>query len=125
MHMDNQEPKGFSDTPNSALPTSDSTLPTSKISTEDVLEILKSIPDPELGINIVDLGLIYEVKVQQDEVLVKYNLTTLGCGIGPMLEFQMEQMIEEELEVKVLLERVFEPAWDKNRMSEWAQSVLG
>ncbi len=96
-----------------------------KVSIEDVLEVLKSIPDPELGINIVDLGLIYEVESHQDEVVVKYNLTTLGCGIGPMLEFQMEQMIEEELEVKVILERVFEPAWDKSRMSEWAQSVLG
>ena len=59
--------------------------------TEDqVLEALKNVFDPELGINIVDLGLVYDVKVDASgDIDITYSLTTMGCPIGPMIEDQM------------------------------------
>ena len=59
--------------------------------TEDqVLGALKNVVDPELGINIVDLGLVYDVKIDEHgDIDITYSLTTMGCPIGPMIEDQM------------------------------------
>ena len=57
---------------------------------EQVLEALRNVFDPELGINIVDLGLVYEVRVAPSgDIDIEYTLTTMGCPIGPMIEDQM------------------------------------
>ena len=60
-------------------------------STKDaILEALKNVIDPELGLNIVDLGLVYDVQLDaQGDVDIQYSLTTMGCPIGPMIEDQM------------------------------------
>src|SRR5688572_375298 len=61
---------------------------------KQVIEALKQVDDPELGINIVDLGLVYDVSIEGDAVHVTYTLTTMGCPIGPLIEQQIKQMID-------------------------------
>jgi metal-sulfur cluster biosynthetic enzyme len=91
-----------------------------------VMEALRQVDDPELGINVVDLGLIYEVRIDGDTVYVQYTLTTMGCPIGPLIEQQIRQVIEpiEGLD-KVDAEMVFSPPWTPDKMSEEAKAALG
>src|SRR5205085_10900718 len=60
---------------------------------EQVIEALRNVHDPELGINIVDLGLVYGVEVDADTVHVTYTLTTMGCPIGPLIEAEIKQFL--------------------------------
>jgi metal-sulfur cluster biosynthetic enzyme len=93
---------------------------------ERVVEALRQVDDPELGINIVDLGLVYEVSVEGDTVHIEYTLTTMGCPIGPMIESQIKQLIEpiEGID-QVDAEMVFTPPWTPDKMSEEAKAALG
>jgi metal-sulfur cluster biosynthetic enzyme len=92
----------------------------------EVLTALRLIPDPELGINIVDLGLIFRVEADGEEAHITYNLTNLGCGVGPMLEFQMAQIVREATDIEeVSVERIFDPFWTHDRLSPWAREALG
>jgi len=93
---------------------------------EQVLESLKNVIDPELGINIVDLGLVYDVSVDDGTLHVEYTLTTMGCPIGPLIESQMQQTISgiegvDDFEA----EMVFSPPWTPDKMSEEAKAALG
>lgn len=93
---------------------------------ERVLESLKDVVDPELGINIVDLGLVYEVDIVGDTVFIKYTLTTMGCPIGPLIEAQMQQTLAGIDGVdRVEAEMVFSPPWTPDKMSEEAKAALG
>jgi metal-sulfur cluster biosynthetic enzyme len=96
--------------------------------TEDqILEALKSVFDPELGINIVDLGLVYEVKVDPSgDVDITYSLTTMGCPIGPMIEDQMRGFLAAVPGVgEVRPEMVIRPPWSPEMMSDEAKAALG
>jgi metal-sulfur cluster biosynthetic enzyme len=92
-----------------------------------VTEALKNVFDPELGINIVDLGLVYEVKVdEQGGVDIEYTLTTMGCPIGPLIEDQMRGFLAAVPGVgEVRPEMVLRPAWTPEMMSEEAKAALG
>jgi metal-sulfur cluster biosynthetic enzyme len=94
---------------------------------QKVLEALKQVYDPELGINIVDLGLVYSVDVQDDgDVDITYSLTTMGCPIGPLIEDQIRAFlapIEGIGEVRPQL--VFRPPWSPELMSDEAKAALG
>ncbi|MFN8233356.1 MAG: metal-sulfur cluster assembly factor [Actinomycetota bacterium] len=94
---------------------------------EQVLEALRSVYDPELGINIVDLGLVYEVEVSDlGDVDVTYTLTTMGCPLGPLIEDQMRQILAAVPGVgEVRPEMVLRPAWSPEMMSEEAKAALG
>jgi metal-sulfur cluster biosynthetic enzyme len=96
-------------------------------SEDEVLEALKSVVDPELGINIVDLGLVYEVAIAEDgDVDIQYTLTTMGCPIGPMIEEQMQGFLAGVPGVKeVRAEMVLRPPWSPDMMSEEAKAALG
>jgi metal-sulfur cluster biosynthetic enzyme len=80
---------------------------------EQVLDALRNVNDPELGINIVDLGLVYGVELDGDAVHITYTLTTMGCPIGPLIEAEMKQFLSgvkgiENVEAEmVLVERCF------------------
>jgi metal-sulfur cluster biosynthetic enzyme len=91
-----------------------------------VMEGLKEVHDPELGINIVDLGLVYDVSIDDDTVHVTYTLTTMGCPIGPLIEEQIRRMIEPIEGVdQVDAEMVLSPPWTPDKMSEEAKAALG
>jgi metal-sulfur cluster biosynthetic enzyme len=92
-----------------------------------VREALKQVYDPELGINIVDLGLVYDIEVDEHgDVAIRYSLTTMGCPIGPLIEDQMRAFlapIEGIGEVRPDL--VFRPPWSPELMSDEAKAALG
>ena len=80
--------------------------------------------DPELHINIVDLGLIYAVKVKGKQVLVEMTLTTPGCPLAPIIDRMVKEALEP-LGAEVKLELVWDPPWTKDLMSEDAKIKLG
>lgn len=92
-----------------------------------VLEALRNVYDPELGINIVDLGLVYDVTVSDDgDVDVTYTLTTMGCPIGPLIEDQIRQFLASVPGIRdVRPEMVLRPPWSPELMSEEAKAALG
>ena len=91
-----------------------------------VMDALRKVDDPELGINIVDLGLVYDVSIEGDAVHVTYTLTTMGCPIGPLIEQQIKQMIEPIDGIdRVEAEMVLSPPWTPDKMSEEAKAALG
>jgi metal-sulfur cluster biosynthetic enzyme len=95
-------------------------------SRDAVLEALKSVYDPELGINIVDLGLVYDVAVDDGVVDITYSLTTMGCPIGPLIEQQMQQFLAAVPGVRAVnAEMVLRPPWSPEMMSEEAKAALG
>ncbi len=96
-------------------------------SVERLYEALKQVYDPELGINIVDLGLVYDVSVSQEgDVHVEYTLTTMGCPIGPLIEQQIQGFLQQVPGVRsVTAELVLRPPWSPEMMSEEAKAALG
>jgi metal-sulfur cluster biosynthetic enzyme len=93
---------------------------------EEVLEALRNVHDPELGINIVDLGLVYGVELDGDTVHITYTLTTMGCPIGPMIEAEMRQFLSGVEGVSnVEAEMVLRPPWTPEKMSDEAKAALG
>jgi metal-sulfur cluster biosynthetic enzyme len=96
-------------------------------SNDDVLEALRSVYDPELGINIVDLGLVYDVRIdERGDVDIEYTLTTMGCPIGPLIEDQIRALLAQLPGVgEVRPEMVLRPAWSPEMMSEEAKAALG
>jgi metal-sulfur cluster biosynthetic enzyme len=97
-----------------------------ELTEERVLEALRNVYDPELGINIVDLGLVYSVKVSDGAVHIEYTLTTMGCPIGPLIEQQIQQLLATVDGVDVVdAEMVLRPPWSPEMMSEEAKAALG
>ena len=93
---------------------------------ERIIEALRQVNDPELGINIVDLGLVYDVRVEEGTVHIEYTLTTMGCPIGPLIEEQIRQMLEPVEGVdQVEAEMTLTPPWTPEKMSEEAKAALG
>ena len=96
------------------------------VTSEDVREALKAVLDPELGINIVDLGLVYDVDIADGHVHVTYTLTTMGCPIGPLVEAQMHQLLDPLPGIDSFdAEMVLRPPWSPEMMSEEAKEALG
>lgn len=81
--------------------------------------------DPELHIDIVSLGLIYEVEVGTKKIKVIMTLTTPGCPLAPLIDKLVREAIKPLGEYEIELELVWEPAWSKDRMSEEAKLQLG
>ncbi|HEY7280870.1 MAG TPA: metal-sulfur cluster assembly factor [Actinomycetota bacterium] len=93
---------------------------------DEVREALKAVLDPELGINIVDLGLVYDVDIADGHVHVTYTLTTMGCPIGPLIEAQMHQLLDPLPGIDSFdAELVLRPPWSPEMMSEEAKEALG
>ncbi len=92
----------------------------------DVMDALANVIDPELGLDFVELGLIYGVEVNEGDVHVTFTLTTPGCPIGPQVTEQIEEFVGELEGVKsVSSEMVFTPPWSPERMTEDAKFALG
>ena len=93
---------------------------------EKIIKEIKKIYDPEIPVNIYELGLIYEIKVEKDNnVKVKMTLTTPNCPVAESLPKEVKDSIMEIKEVNdVDLELVWDPPWDKSIMSEAAKLEL-
>jgi metal-sulfur cluster biosynthetic enzyme len=95
-------------------------------SVDEVQEALTNVIDPELGLDFVELGLIYEVEVEDGEVFVTFTLTSPGCPIGPQVAEQMEEFVSElDGVTRVYPKMTFTPAWTPDKMSEDAKFALG
>jgi metal-sulfur cluster biosynthetic enzyme len=93
---------------------------------DDVLEALSNVIDPELGLDFVELGLIYGVEIEAGKVEVTFTLTTPACPIGPQVSEQMEEFVGELPGVEeVVPTMVFTPPWSPEKMSEDAKFALG
>ena len=93
---------------------------------EDITEALRGVEDPELGMDIVELGLLYDVAVDGSKVHVTYSLTSMGCPVGPMIEQQITETVAEMDGVEnVESELTWDPPWSPEKMSDDAKFVLG
>ena len=97
-----------------------------ELTTEAIYESLKTVFDPEIPVNVVDLELIYDVQVTKGDVYVQMTLTFPGCGMGPFIAQQAEWAIQDVEGVEdVEIELVFDPPWSPDLISEEARSQLG
>ena|SRR3989344_2665224 len=93
---------------------------------KDILEKLKEVIDPELGINVVDLGLIYNVKEKNGQVKILMTLTSPGCPLAGVIDQQVKEKVGSLKGVKkVELEITFEPLWTPDKMNEETRARLG
>ena len=93
---------------------------------EQVVEVVKQCYDPEIPINVYDLGLIYEIDAKPDSVFVKMSLTAAGCPAAQSLPEQLREKISTALGVKnVNVEVTFDPPWTPERISPEGRKKLG
>ncbi len=93
---------------------------------EEVVDALREVEDPELGMDIVELGLMYDVEVEGPKVKVLYSLTSLGCPAGPMIDEGIQEAAAgvpgvEEVETEL----TWDPPWTPEKMSDDAKFILG
>ncbi|MBD3918559.1 metal-sulfur cluster assembly factor [Paenibacillus sp. PR3] len=87
---------------------------------------LKEVYDPELGVNIVDLGLVYEVRQEPDRIYVQMTLTTPGCPLHDTIIDSVKWMLAERSgQSNIEVDMVWEPQWKPSMMSEDAKDILG
>ena len=99
---------------------------TATLTREGVLEALKDVFDPEIPVNVVDLGLVYGLQVDGNDVDIKMTLTFAGCGMGPYIAQQAEWRVAEiEAVDDVNVEMVYEPPWTPDLISEDGKKQLG
>ena len=97
-----------------------------QITKEEVLEALKNVYDPEIGIDIVNLGLIYDIKIDNGDVSVKMTMTSPGCPLHVSIAEAAKSTIETIENVKnVKVDVVWDPPWTPDMMSDEAKKMLG
>ena len=97
---------------------------------DDVREALRNVFDPELGVNIVDLGLVYEIDVSGDgDVAITMTLTSMGCPLGPVITDEIRRALTGVYGLpgigNISVKLVWSPPWSPERMSEAAKDELG
>lgn len=99
---------------------------TAALTLDDVYEALRDVYDPEIPINVVDLGLIYDVKVEDSNVDIRMTLTFAGCGMGPYIAQQAEWRLAELENIDdINVEMVFDPPWTPDMITEEGKKQLG
>jgi metal-sulfur cluster biosynthetic enzyme len=97
-----------------------------KLTQDEVLKVLKNVIDPEIGMNIVDLGFIYGIDVKGTKVHVRMTLTNPSCPMHSMFVHEVEDALKMVFsDAKVEVEVVFDPPWTPERMSKDARKKLG
>jgi probable FeS assembly SUF system protein SufT len=129
VRVSGQEVEAIGKTPQDVAEVAPEELTPEKLE-EMVWEALKTCYDPEIPVNIVDLGLVYMCELEDDQggknVNIKMTLTAPGCGMGPVLASDVKMKIENLPGVKnANVEVVFDPVWDRSMMSEAARLQLG
>ena len=93
---------------------------------EEIVNALHTVEDPELGMDIVELGLFYDVEIDGPNVKVIHTLTSMGCPVGPMIQEDIERVVSQIPGVEgVESELTFDPPWTPDRMSDDAKFILG
>ena len=94
---------------------------------EEVFEALHQVEDPELGMDIVELGLVYDVEIEGPKVKFTHTLTSMGCPAGPMIQEDIDSAVRSNFETveNVELELTWDPPWTPERMSDDAKFILG
>ena len=93
---------------------------------DQVIDALRQVEDPELGMDIVDLGLLYDVEVEGPKVKVIHTLTSMGCPVGPMIQEDIHRVTSEIEGVEAVdVELTWDPPWSPERMSDDAKFILG
>ncbi len=96
------------------------------VTVEDVEDALSNVIDPELGLDFVELGLIYGIEIDEGNVHVTFTLTTPACPIGPQVTEQIDEFVSELEGVnRVESSMIFTPPWSPDKMSEDAKFALG
>ncbi len=96
------------------------------VTEEDIYDALSNVIDPELGLDFVELGLIYTVEVDGERVDVTFSLTSPACPIGPQISEQIVEFVSElDGVAEVVPTMTFTPPWTPDRMSEDAKFALG
>ena len=100
--------------------------PTRLINKSEIVKCLKTIYDPELPVNIYDLGLIYDIRlIDKNNLIIKMSLTAPGCPVAGQMPGQVANTLAKIPNVGLIeVELVWEPAWTKDRMSEEAKLAL-
>jgi metal-sulfur cluster biosynthetic enzyme len=99
---------------------------TKELTRGDIEEALRDVYDPEIPVNVLDLGLIYDIKIDEGQVYVQMTLTAPGCGMGPYIAQNAEWRIAEVdgvLDVEV--DMVFDPPWNHEMITEDGKKLLG
>ena len=103
-----------------------SRLSSMQVTKDDVIEAMRGVEDPELGMDIVDLGLLYDVDVAGSKVKVTHSLTSMGCPAGPLIQQNIEEVVRAMPEVEeVETELTWDPPWTPDKMSDDAKFILG
>jgi metal-sulfur cluster biosynthetic enzyme len=93
---------------------------------EDVYEALEEVIDPELGLDFVSLGLVYDVDIEKEDVYVTFTLTTPACPIGPQVSEQMKEFVGDLPGVAAVHPKmIFDPPWSPEMMTDDAKFALG
>ncbi len=93
---------------------------------DEIMEVLKGVIDPEIGLNIVDLGLVYDIETSSNEIVVTMTLTTPGCPMHSSISLWTENVIKKlEPEASVKINLVWEPRWTPALMNSDARRELG
>jgi metal-sulfur cluster biosynthetic enzyme len=97
------------------------------VTKEDVENKLVEVMDPEISISIVDLGLIYGVKVEGEKITITMTLTTIGCPLISMIEEEIKNKLKEigVEEKNVFIDLTFDPPWSMEKISDKGKKVLG
>jgi metal-sulfur cluster biosynthetic enzyme len=93
---------------------------------DEVFEALRQVEDPELGMDIVDLGLLYDAEIEGSKVKIIHSLTSMGCPAGPMIQEDIHSVVAALPDVEdVEIELTWDPPWTPDRMSDDAKFILG
>ncbi len=96
------------------------------VTKEEILEALKEVYDPEIPVDIVNLGLVYDVKIDDGKVKILMTLTAVGCPVGPLIVDMVKlRLLKLEGINEVEVELTFDPPWTPDKMSEEAKKKLG
>lgn len=94
------------------------------ISKEQVVQVLQAIFDPEIPVNVWDLGLIYDLQVAGNDVSIKMTLTAVGCPVGPAIAGEIENKLQAVGAEKVGVEFVWSPPWTPARLTDDGRMAL-
>ncbi len=96
------------------------------VTKEEILEALKEVYDPEIPVDIVNLGLVYDVKIDDGKVKILMTLTAVGCPVGPLIVDMVKlRLLKLEGVNEVEVELTYDPPWTPDKMSEEAKKKLG